>query len=373
MPVRRPDRDADAGRPPAAGQGRRLDGRPGDAPQPRRGPAQGHPHRRPRGPPEGRRRHPRGRPAARSSARTGTEREFEMPGRLPGLRHARSSATRARSATTARNPACPARVGQEFGHFAGRGGMDIEGAGWAVLEQLLAARPGQARGRLLPARPSRSSMTLDRFARKSAENLVAAIERAAAPAARRGSSPRSASRRSASRRRSTWPPGSPSAGRRPTTSRWAAPTAGWRAAPPGRDRARSAGAVRGGAGHRADRGRQPRPLLRRPGAPAACSTTSSTPASSRAARRPRAAAAASRAAGRQDARRDGHAGGLRPPGGRGGDPGGRRQGRRARSARKTDYLVAGENAGSKLAKAQELGVRGPRRGRLPALLAGEAP
>ena len=42
-----------------------LDRGPGDAPQPRRDPAQGHPHRRPGGPPEGRRRHPRGRPADR--------------------------------------------------------------------------------------------------------------------------------------------------------------------------------------------------------------------------------------------------------------------------------------------------------------------
>ena len=35
------------------------------------------------------------------------------------------------------NLACPARVSQEFQHFVGRGGMDIEGAGWAVLSQLL--------------------------------------------------------------------------------------------------------------------------------------------------------------------------------------------------------------------------------------------
>jgi len=75
------------------------------------------------------------------------------------------------------NLGCPARVGQEYGHFAGRGGMDIEGAGWAVVEQLL------QRG-LLASRADffrldvKTLMTLDRYARKSAENLVAAIERA---------------------------------------------------------------------------------------------------------------------------------------------------------------------------------------------------
>jgi DNA ligase (NAD+) len=74
------------------------------------------------------------------------------------------------------NPACPARVGQEFGHFAGRGGMDIEGAGWKVLVQLLERGMLKRRGDFY--RLSVEDLeSLDRFARKSAENLHASIER----------------------------------------------------------------------------------------------------------------------------------------------------------------------------------------------------
>ena len=75
------------------------------------------------------------------------------------------------------NLACPARVGQELGHFVGRGGMDIEGAGTAVLTQLL------ARG-LVKRRSDFFRLTVDdlegleRFGRKSAENLHRSIERA---------------------------------------------------------------------------------------------------------------------------------------------------------------------------------------------------
>ncbi len=49
------------------------------------------------------------------------------------------------------NLACPARVSQEFEHFVGRGGMDIEGAGWAVLTSAPPARPREDAWRLLPA------------------------------------------------------------------------------------------------------------------------------------------------------------------------------------------------------------------------------
>ena len=77
--------------------------------------------------------------------RTGAEREFEMPPTCPVCG---TSIVRDEGAVRhyCPNPSCPARVGQEFGHFAGRGGMDIEG--------------------------------LERFGRKSAENLYGAIQRA---------------------------------------------------------------------------------------------------------------------------------------------------------------------------------------------------
>ncbi len=109
-------------------------------------------------------------------ARTGAELEFEMPATCPVCA---TPVVRDEGAVRhyCPNLRCPARIAQEYGHFAGRGGMDIEGAGWAVVEQLL------QRG-LLATRADffrldvDTLMTLDRFARKSAENLVASIDRA---------------------------------------------------------------------------------------------------------------------------------------------------------------------------------------------------
>jgi DNA ligase (NAD+) len=68
-------------------------------------------------------------------------------------------------------------VSQEFGHFVGRGGMDIEGAGWKVLEQLVGRGMIQRRGDFF--RLSVEDLAgLERFGQRSAENLHAAIQRA---------------------------------------------------------------------------------------------------------------------------------------------------------------------------------------------------
>ena len=107
--------------------------------------------------------------------RTGDERAYEMPASCPvcGTGIVRDDGAVRHYCP---NLACPARVGQEFGHFAGRGGMDIEGAGWAVLSQLIERGMLQRRGDFY--RLSVEDLEgLDRFARKSAENLHAAIQR----------------------------------------------------------------------------------------------------------------------------------------------------------------------------------------------------
>src|SRR6185312_7116358 len=66
--------------------------------------------------------------------RTGSERLYEMPEHCPvcGTGIVRDEGAVRHYCP---NPACPARVSQEFGHFVAS--MDIEGAGWKVLEQLL--------------------------------------------------------------------------------------------------------------------------------------------------------------------------------------------------------------------------------------------
>ncbi|HEY4753879.1 MAG TPA: NAD-dependent DNA ligase LigA, partial [Candidatus Limnocylindrales bacterium] len=75
------------------------------------------------------------------------------------------------------NPACPARLSQAYGHFLGRGGMDVDGAGWAVLSQLL--ERGMVHSRADVFRLTADDLvTLERFGPKSAENLAGAIERA---------------------------------------------------------------------------------------------------------------------------------------------------------------------------------------------------
>lgn len=74
------------------------------------------------------------------------------------------------------NPLCPAQRLQRLIHFASRGAMDIEGLGPAVLESLVNAGLVREVTDLYRLRPE-SLAELERMGEKSAENTVAAIEK----------------------------------------------------------------------------------------------------------------------------------------------------------------------------------------------------
>jgi len=108
--------------------------------------------------------------------RTGAEREFAMPETCPvcGTPVVQDEGA---VRVYCPNTRCPARLAQEFGHFVGRGGMDIEGVGWVVLTQLLERGMVHSRADFFRLTVQQLE-SLERFARKSAENLFGRIARA---------------------------------------------------------------------------------------------------------------------------------------------------------------------------------------------------
>jgi DNA ligase (NAD+) len=107
--------------------------------------------------------------------RTGKERKFRLPEECPVCK---SPAARAEGEVAVRctSAACPARLRARLIHFAGRNQMDIEGLGPALVDQLLAAG-------LVADVAGVYALTRDQIAglehhgEKSAENLLAAIEK----------------------------------------------------------------------------------------------------------------------------------------------------------------------------------------------------
>ena len=102
--------------------------------------------------------------------------EFVMPERCPvcdgAVEHREGEV-----AYRCSNPLCPAKTGQRIGHFVSRGGFDIEGIGEALIEQL------QSGGLVTdPADifflTKEQILALDRFAEKSATNIYDRIQSA---------------------------------------------------------------------------------------------------------------------------------------------------------------------------------------------------
>jgi DNA ligase (NAD+) len=112
--------------------------------------------------------------SVRSDLRTGNERVFEMPAHCPECGTAVQK-DESQVAIRCVNSQCPAQVRRRIEHFASRGAMDIEGLGEALVTQLV------SRGLLrdvsdIYALDATKLATLERMGEKSINNLLGAIE-----------------------------------------------------------------------------------------------------------------------------------------------------------------------------------------------------
>ncbi len=113
------------------------------------------------------------------SKRTGKEKPFRMPERCPecGSRIVRLENEAAHRCI---DLACPAQVRENIKHFVSRGGMDIEGIGDRIVTQLLEAGVIEDPADFYSLTKEKL-LALDRFAEKSARNLLDAIARSKRP------------------------------------------------------------------------------------------------------------------------------------------------------------------------------------------------
>ncbi len=111
-----------------------------------------------------------------SDKRDGSEVVFAMPDVCPscGGRVIRDECGEG-AATRCTNPACPAQTSRSITHFASKGAMNIDGLGPQVVELLLSAGKIKDVTDLYTLKVE-DIENLDRMGRKSAENLVNAIE-----------------------------------------------------------------------------------------------------------------------------------------------------------------------------------------------------
>ncbi|NTV51885.1 MAG: NAD-dependent DNA ligase LigA, partial [Candidatus Firestonebacteria bacterium] len=108
-----------------------------------------------------------------AAQRTGVEKKFSMPEVCPAC-SSRVVKRDGEVATRCLNPSCPAQVKGRLLHFGSRAGMDIEGLGDALVEQLADTGLVKDFGDLY-ALTAEQLMPLERMAEKSADNLVAAV------------------------------------------------------------------------------------------------------------------------------------------------------------------------------------------------------
>ena len=106
--------------------------------------------------------------------RTGKEKKFTIPDRCPvcGSKVYKDPEEAAARCT---NLSCPAKIKETIAHFASRGAMDIDGLGWKLVDQMVEKKVVSTVSDIYKLKKS-DLTSLERLADKSSENLLAAIE-----------------------------------------------------------------------------------------------------------------------------------------------------------------------------------------------------
>ncbi|HKP05571.1 MAG TPA: NAD-dependent DNA ligase LigA [Chthoniobacterales bacterium] len=113
--------------------------------------------------------------SVRTDLRQGTEKKFRMPKHCP---ECGSAVVKDEGQVAIRcvNSQCPAQVRRRIEHFASRGAMDIEGLGEAAVNQLVQQKLLADVGDIYSLKPE-TLLELERMGEKSVANLIDAIER----------------------------------------------------------------------------------------------------------------------------------------------------------------------------------------------------
>ena len=109
-----------------------------------------------------------------SSKRSGAEKKFTMPDACPVCRSP-VVRTEGEAATRCINASCPAQVKERIEHFASKGAFDIDGLVHKLVNQLVEKAMVSSYADLFKL-DTESLAALDRMGAKSAENLMDAIE-----------------------------------------------------------------------------------------------------------------------------------------------------------------------------------------------------
>ena len=112
---------------------------------------------------------------AHPEKRTGNEKEFHMPTACPSCEAPLFYDADEGAATRCTNPSCPAQLSRALEHFASKGAMNIDGLGPQIIDLLLDNHLIKDAADLYSLK-AEDIAELDRMGKKSADNLIAAIE-----------------------------------------------------------------------------------------------------------------------------------------------------------------------------------------------------